>query len=452
MMVRPVKPFVRSFRALGSESATFGFDAARLFGSSLTANVLAFSVSIIIARILGPDGKGQLAALLVLPGLMAALADLGVKQAGVFLVSSGEVPAGKALSMVLGLWSALLLPGLLIAILAVSVVSEWEVRTAPVVLAALHLPAYIISAYLSGILIGTHHYGSFSRIRVLGPAAFLLAAIILVWWGEMGLTGALVASLVSSIIPPLAATYILHRDYPLRPGFDLPGLRKVLSLGFRYALGLFFVQLILRSDYIVLAKLAPSEELGFYSLATGLVEQAWVLPGILGPLVFSKVSSSLRLSPDEAGGMGREIDSLAKITLLVALVLTTGLALASPFLVRIIYGVAFLDAVPSFFLLIPAVTFFAAFIVLQTHLAGLGKPLLACRALSVPFVLNVGLNLALVPRFGAEAAAISSSLAYPIATAHLAALHTGKNLLGGLFWLAPARSDLSRVKSLIRRR
>lgn len=97
------------------------------------------------------------------------------------------------------------------------------------------------------------------------------------------------------------------------------------------------------------------------------------------------------------------------------LVLLTSLAvvssLAAPWATRLLFGKAFLPAVPAFVWLMPGIVAYGSTFATSFLMSiGLPMPVLAFWAAFV--ALNVGLNVVLIPRLGFVGASISSSITY----------------------------------------
>src|SRR5690625_3423897 len=67
-----------------------------LFGS--------FFISILLARLLGPEGKGIMTAVLVFPLLIASLADMGIRQSAAYFVGKKEFKLSDIISSISFLW------------------------------------------------------------------------------------------------------------------------------------------------------------------------------------------------------------------------------------------------------------------------------------------------------------------------------------------------------------
>ena len=63
-------------------------DGISVFGTQLLILVIGFISGVILARVLGPGGKGVLSALLVYPTIMISLLSMGMRQATVYYLGT----------------------------------------------------------------------------------------------------------------------------------------------------------------------------------------------------------------------------------------------------------------------------------------------------------------------------------------------------------------------------
>ena len=80
------------------------------------------------------------------------------------------------------------------------------------------------------------------------------------------------------------------------------------------------------------------------------------------------------------------------------------------------YGVEFLNSVEVLRWLMPGVLLLTIFKVLNMDLAGKGKPWVSMKAMIPSLLLNIGLNFILIPSYGANGAALSSTISYTVAS------------------------------------
>ena len=105
---------------------------------------------------------------------------------------------------------------------------------------------------------------------------------------------------------------------------------------------------------------------------------------------------------------------MVRLTALLLVLAAFLMGIAAEWLIPLLYGEAYLPSVTPLRLLLPGMISSGLFLVLGGHLLGLKKlrPLLviACAGL----VMNVGLNLWLIPVYGIEGAAVVSSITYTV--------------------------------------
>src|SRR5205814_10600596 len=142
------------------------------------------------------------------------------------------------------------------------------------------------------------------------------------------------------------------------------------------------------------------------SVAAGLAEWLWYVPSILGNVLFAVV----------AADRGQEsLHRIAKASrAVVSMVLPAGVVLVvfGRSLVPLIYGSAYAPAGLLFMLLIPGMCAVAIHLVVDSYFTGRGFPPVSIWSAVGALVAKVGLNLAVIPRFGAPGAAMVTSVVY----------------------------------------
>ena len=90
------------------------------------------------------------------------------------------------------------------------------------------------------------------------------------------------------------------------------------------------------------------------------------------------------------------------------------LFVAAPILIPIVYGEAFLPSARVLQILIPGVVTFTIFKVLNMDLAGKGRPEISLAVFSPAVLVNITLNLMWIPKYGANGAALASTISYSL--------------------------------------
>jgi O-antigen/teichoic acid export membrane protein len=182
-------------------------------------------------------------------------------------------------------------------------------------------------------------------------------------------------------------------------------------------------------DSILLAVLAPPEQLGWYGAPVKLVSTLAFVPTIIWAVWLPRLSSTYRSSPGS-------LKSAAKIPIDIVVVLglpvACGAALIAGPLIKFLYGDGFAPSVPVFVVLVITI--------LPVYLnTAFGNILIASNrqriwtvVMAVACVVNPILNLVLIPTFQARANAGALGAAYALVATELLITVAGVFIVRGL--------------------
>jgi O-antigen/teichoic acid export membrane protein len=131
-----------------------------------------------------------------------------------------------------------------------------------------------------------------------------------------------------------------------------------------------------------------------------------MLPGVIATLLFPRIASYQDPRGEFAIQVTRHVSSVMLIMCIAAA--------AGSFLLPIIYGARFADATIQLLILLPGVCLIGIESVLVQHYTGTGLPFAIPLFWLITLAVNLGLNLALVPAFGARGAAVTSTISYSL--------------------------------------
>jgi O-antigen/teichoic acid export membrane protein len=101
-----------------------------------------------------------------------------------------------------------------------------------------------------------------------------------------------------------------------------------------------------------------------------------------------------------------------RISLLVSIVFCGLIYLLSPSLIPIIFGKGFKESVPMIQGIMPGIFVLVIFRILNSRLAGMGKPQVAIYSFIPALILNLILNLIWIPRYGAMGSVWATNVSY----------------------------------------
>jgi O-antigen/teichoic acid export membrane protein len=176
-----------------------------------------------------------------------------------------------------------------------------------------------------------------------------------------------------------------------------------------FALALFVIQLNYKVDIMLMHRLTTVSEIGVYTIGVGIAQLTWALPQGITTALFSHSANA----KDEQV-FSRKVARLFRITVLIALMLIAGLYIMTPYVIPILYGEEFRRSVRVLQLLLPGVFCLLSLKILNMDLAGRGRPGISLCIMLPALLINIFLNILLLPRYGAYGAAIATSASYSV--------------------------------------
>jgi O-antigen/teichoic acid export membrane protein len=127
-------------------------------------------------------------------------------------------------------------------------------------------------------------------------------------------------------------------------------------------------------------------------------------------------------------------------------------AAGAAFALPSVYGVRFGDATIQFLILLPGIFFISLESVLVQYFTGTGLPPQIPLFWIVTVIVNLALNLALVPAWGARAAAINSTVSYALIFGLVTGLFCRRTRYNPWFVLAPRAPEFRMLLARLQRR
>lgn len=373
--------------------------------------VLLFAISIITARYLGPHGKGTLSLVLLAPTLLVTFGDLGIAGANVYMVGRRKyLPSevlGNSLLLTLAISCALLLVFWATSPLHYLVFKGVDKHL--LVLAVVSIPFSLFGPYAFTILLGLTRIARYSLAKLLEHIFFLALIILFLLILHKSVSAAVLAYVLSTIGAVIGILWLLRPVCKLKISYKKNLLKETLAYGIKGHLGEIGGFLNRRLDVFLVNYFCGVEQVGLYAVGVSLGELLWYLPSALSSLLFSRTATTdTKAANDFTPIFLRNMIFL----LIVGAVLM--FVLAKTF-VRIAYGDAFMPSVIPLWILLPGIVMYGISRMAAADLFGRGKPIISTIASIASLVVNVGLNLLFIPKWGIAGAALASTISYSVA-------------------------------------
>ena len=387
-------------------------NSAITFSSQILTFILGFVTSIILARTLGPKGKGIYALTILIPTVMFRLGSLGIEEANVYFMGSKkykieDIVSNSLLSSIV-LGSILLL--LFFSIYHLSIFQNFlksnQLNNIYLWIVVLAIPFVLFSGFLEKILVGKEEIIIFNKINILRTISELMLIIILLLIFKQGILGAIIAYLLTSIFVTLLVISFIKKYTKISFSYNRKLLKDTINYGIKAYFSNLFTFLNYRLDMFLVAIFLGPIEVGYYSMAVGIVEKIWMLPGAIATVLLPRISSIENTEADKL------TPRVARHTSFIVLIVSLILAVLAKPLIGILFGDVFLPSVNPLLILLPGIIALSYPKILCADLAGRGKPIYSLYAAVISFGVNIPLNLWLIPRWGISGAAFASSVAY----------------------------------------
>ena len=409
-----------------------------VFGTQVFGAGIGIINGILLARLLGPAAKGEYYFLVLLPATTIILLQLGLPQAFGYFAARGQTIGMVGKTIVLtAILSVVAFLVLIVLVPLIAGIIPTGIGVEQVLFVFLALPLALNATFTTGIVTGRQAVNWYAGINMAYPMVSTVLLVIIL--GGLGGTvnGAIAVYVIVSSFQALGfligARWVSdHNPQPARVSF-----RELLGYGLPYYPGSLTQFFSARADVFLIAWLVAdaAAPLGYYSMAVGLAELVFYFPNAVATLFF----------PHVAGASREESNSQVAMVSRVSLLVTAGVALvlapAAVLMIEILLP-AFVPSLPALFLLLPGVVALSATRVVYVYLTGIGKPAITSYINVSAFILNIVLNLFLIPAFGIAGAAAASLVSYSVSAILLTIVASG---LSGApvwdFWLV-RRSDV----------
>jgi len=419
-----------------------------------------FVNSVILTRILGPEGRGVFAIYSTSAELFALFLGIGVPQALLYFAARDVFDRAKVF------YTTLLFLVINTAIFALIVTGSFEIG-----LGAFLLPGpfdggvyqFTLIAYFF-CLMGWYLFVSILNGHKLFVETNLISVtsigIALLLYGlafynytisrtAINVTTFYTAQLISASVVLLLCIFVYRRRILKRslvgsPFLSFPQTKSVLNYGFLYFISNLMIFFCTKIDYWFVSYLAGPQELGIYVLASNVGLLILLLPNAVG-----LVLSAYRAATDTAV-IDQQTAKICRLSFSGSLLLSVMLWLMGDIIIRFLYGSDFDRAAPVLGILLIGVVPYCVFTVLRGYFAGAGKLNYLIRASGAGLFLMLILDLLLIVPFGIMGAAVASVAAYICSTVLLISMFCQQANFAWTKMLFVTKRDLDEIWHSVR--
>lgn len=373
--------------------------------------VISFITSVFSTRYLGVELKGKLSYLITISGFIWMVLDLGLYRSFPYLIR--KFP-DKVNSLFYWILLQFCINLSVLTVLGLSLLQFFSV-----ILGYSFSPVYMIlfvclitlgqlTTQMQSLYLGLNKIWKHSLAQLLN--ALLMLTMVLAGYAFMRRSDRLSYILVATILSytVIIVYYIVSHSWK-QPGrqIDLSFIKSSYKSGIRVFLSTLFIMMLIRFDVILVKRFLGFSEVGIYSLAAHLIDMLQIASNVVGGLLLVKLSDSTD-DIEKWNIMKKLLMSFFALLLIANL----GFAILGKFIIATLYGTQFVPVYFVYLWLIPASFGLSFGSLFNMYLNSKGFPVISIILPAISLMVNILLNLLLIPVWGIYGAALATSFAY----------------------------------------
>lgn len=365
-------------------------------------------ISIYIARILGPEARGTYALLTQFVFISVLLVDFGIQNASVYFLGKGEslsrvYPNILSLSLVASLLTSVCS---LVFFNVLRVTFLKNISASLILIAIFSIPFKILTEISSSVILGMNKIKLLNALRITHFLLLLVTFLAFVIVLKLKLEGAMLGFVATELIMVLVYLIALSKWSRIYLGFEPTFLKKLLQYGLRGFLGPLCILLLFRLDFFLLNYFKDPKSVGFYSIAVSLVELLYLVPELIGMILFPKLTSA------GSQNINRNTMQVLRVIFFVLTLATLFLFASSRWIIVLIYGRQYVASVALMRILLPGFLAMSLYYIFFSYFYSRGRPEIVTLIIFLTLLFKVILAFVLIPNWGIKGAAICSTVTY----------------------------------------
>jgi len=378
------------------------------YSSRIILILLGLLGNVLITRSLGVENYGTYTLLLTIIAIATQFGNFGLHSANIYYVAQKKMFLGMLLKN--SIWFSFvisLIVSLIIYFLNYHYPDVLNIESGLLYLALLFIPISLMSLLVKNLLVGIGEIKLDNKLTVYTRVITIFALVCVVTFYSLDVKNALIIFGLGLLLGLVVAYIKLKKEVIYRYRLSLNLLKKISKFGFKAYLSAIFAFLVLKSDLFFVNYYLTKTDLGHYSLAVSFIDYIYILPVVIGTVLFQKLSSFKK--NDEKYNLMKKITFVFTGVYFVFLMCVYFL---SEYLITFLYGEQFRDSVILVNILLLGIFFMGIQTIQVQYLTSLGFPKEIIFYWLSALLLNIVLNFYLIEEYGLNVVAINTVIAY----------------------------------------
>jgi O-antigen/teichoic acid export membrane protein len=436
-----------------SSSKTFFKNTLVTLSRQVSGILLGLLASVIIARVLGPEGNGMYQLIVLLPTTLMTLLNFGVGSASVYYIGQKKYDMKDIIKTNTASGFILSIAAIIIGVLVVYFASDKFFAGVPqpyLFSILIIMPLLMLNDFYLVLFQGVQDFKSFNTLALVRQLAALLTLAMLLLLLKTGLVGTVFSFTLGVLAQFILTLYFLRKrlNITLFTGnVSKPYFMDSFSFGYKAHFSNVLSFINYRADMFLISMFLTPAAVGLYGVAVTIAEKLWIVSQAISSVLYPVISSS-----KDNESKNKLTGAISRNVLFFSVVGGIAFYIASDLIFGMLFGEAYDKSSDILKMLLPGIILFSVDRILSNDLAGRGKPELNMYTSIFTVVSNIVLNFLLIPKIGIAGSAISTSVTYSLSTLIKMVLFKRETGLQYSKFIFLQKEDIEAYKKIIRKR
>lgn len=404
----------------------FTFDISQVFISQTIFLFTLFFINILLGKFLGPSDLGVYTMTYTIFTITSLIGGIGIPAAVVKYVAEYKdkkefnsfIYCSIVNSLVFGTITGI---ALLFLSTTLSNIFHMPELTYLIAIISFLTPIFVLNSTLTGILNGIMKMKPYSISILIRSILLVFLTVGLVSMG-LGIKGAVISLLLSEIgtfvflivsLYKIGVFYKQDNLYFLKQNY-FKTTKELLIFGFQLFIASAIYYVNTYTDILLVGYFLTESDLGIYGIALTLSKSFIIISGTLSTISYPMISEY------KAKGLNKSIEKLInkfiRHSIIILSILGVLLVLFSNYIILLLLNPNFLTAIIPLSILTMGMILFGSMSSVGMSFSSLGRPDISLKVNIVSVIINLILNVVLIPILGITGAAIGTSSAFTVLT------------------------------------
>lgn len=393
----------------------FTFDVGWVFASSMAVLLLHFLQKPIVARYLGPDGLGLFSMVTMIAGIIVLIAGMGIDIAVVKYVAEYKNDKNRLHAVFSSAFITVAIFGvaasIVLFVLSDKFASIFDMSSLSPLLKiyAFVFPFSLTYGIILGVLNGLREMKYYSIIKTLYGILMFLFILTFLFLG-FGVEGAVIGAMLALIVATLIAGIIIKKFVHFTISDYRKNTKMLTSFGSRLVGVNMIGQIYHYIDILMIGYFLTSTDVGYYAVAMSLSRFFWLVPGAMATVAYPTISECWAKNDIQA--INKLVDKATKYSACILVFAGMSVIFFAKDIITFLFTSEFLPAVLPLTILIIGTVTSGILKSVGGIFASVGKVNVVLKISAIGAVVDIILNIALIPTYGIIGAATATTAAY----------------------------------------